>query len=217
MRRRPLAAVLLALVSSGTACQIIWSYDDFEDRPGTAGSAGSAGSGAGGGAGSGAGSDAGSDAGGGTGGGAGSDDAGSANGLACDTGADCQSGNCEPGLDGGTVCCGASCGTCQTCDGDGGACAPVPAGEPGPGCPESVAACNGAGDCKLLNGSVCQDGGEDFCLSGVCTNGICCATECPACQKCAGDGSGCVNKPFLSQDGRCSTFWKVCDGNGHCA
>ncbi len=47
MRSRPLAAILLTLAFS--ACQLVWSYNDFKDQPSTGGSAPSSSSSSGGG------------------------------------------------------------------------------------------------------------------------------------------------------------------------
>jgi hypothetical protein len=186
MRSRALAIILLTLSVSAAACKLIWGYDDFKDQPGAGGG------------------DAGSDA-----------PEKTANGLSCEAGTDCRSGNCEPGLDGGTVCCAAACGTCQTCSGNAAACAPVAKSAHGPGCTGSMV-CDGAGGCKVPNGGACTDAGSAGCLSGTCMGATCCAMACPACQGCTGDGSGCSNSPACSTDTRCTTVSMTCDGNGNC-
>jgi hypothetical protein len=209
MRSRALAAILLTLPISAAACQLVWSYDNFGDQPGPGGSGDDAGRDAGSDAEGDAESDAASDA--------ESEDAGAANGLACEAGADCKSGNCEPGPGdaGGTVCCAASCGMCQTCDDDGETCELVPQGSPGAGCTGGVA-CDGAGTCKGKNGEPCpEDGGAAVCVSGICTSGTCCGVECPACKVCNKEGSGCANSGVV-YDPRCMTPFKVCNGFGGC-
>lgn len=45
MRSRPVAAILLTLAFPTAACQLLWSYDDFKDKPGATSSSGSASSG----------------------------------------------------------------------------------------------------------------------------------------------------------------------------
>lgn len=69
MRPRPLVAILLTLVPSAAACQLVWSYDDFRDQSGTGGHAQSSSSSSGGGEDSKASSSSSSSGGGGSGGG----------------------------------------------------------------------------------------------------------------------------------------------------
>lgn len=147
------------------------------------------------------------------------DAAGGSNGDPCAADGDCQSGACVAELGGASICCASRCTVCEVCAAGGAACAPLPEGRTAPSC-DGALACDGAGQCKVKNGGGCPpDGGDGICLSGQCTfEGACCVTKCPACQACAEDGSGCVNKPFGTYDPRCvSGVGHGCNGKGDCA
>src|SRR5581483_4665356 len=131
-------------------------------------------------------------------------------GTACGTnnGA-CASGHCADG-----VCCSvATCATCNTCNGaTPGSCGISPLG-PGNGCSAAGQTCDGAGNCRLANGATCP--GSSPCLSGNCTDGVCCDLACSgACQRCnlAGSMGTCKTSP-LGTAGRTACANNIlCDG-----
>lgn len=94
----------------------------------------------------------------------------------CGMSGDCLSGNCVDG-----VCCDTACsGTCEACDIVPGVCSPRPDGTD----PEAECAgadtCNGAGDCRCVDGMV--NGDE----TGIDCGGSICGALCPAGQGCIG-------------------------------
>ncbi|HRI69678.1 MAG TPA: hypothetical protein PK156_35860, partial [Polyangium sp.] len=110
------------------------------------------------------------------------------NGAACSSGSTCSSGYCVDG-----VCCNSSCtAICQACTaakkggGPDGVCSNVAGGtDPDNEC--SFADCNGVGACGVVvrygNGTPCTSGMQ--CSSGLCTDGVCCATDCTGtCLRC---------------------------------
>jgi len=106
----------------------------------------------------------------------------------------CLSNHCIDG-----VCCNTTCtGTCQACDvaGSVGACTLIPFNQdPDDECVDG--ACDGAGTCKLSDGIGCGVGTD--CLSGECTDGVCCDDPCGGnCEACdlAGSVGACTLVPF---------------------
>lgn len=88
-------------------------------------------------------------------------------GADCSGGGACASGHCVDG-----VCCGVSCtGVCMGCDAaqDYAACTFTSAYQNNADCTEGQA-CDGAGQCKLLDGESCIQNTQ--CLSGDCTGGL---------------------------------------------
>src|SRR5581483_2111854 len=132
-----------------------------------------------------------------------------ANGTPCTIDGNCTSGHCADG-----VCCSAaSCATCNTCNGaTPGSCGISPLG-PGNGCSAAGQTCDGAGNCRLANGATCP--GSSPCLSGNCTDGVCCDLACSgACQRCnlAGSMGTCKTSP-LGTAGRTACANNIlCDG-----
>ena len=140
------------------------------------------------------------------------------NGQACATTLECLTGTCVDG-----VCCGvASCPACQSCAVPGnGTCGDIPAG------PDSITpntcigfnSCDGAGNCKKIDGQTCAAMTE--CLSGNCVDGVCCGVaSCPACQSCALSSNGtCGNitsgMPDIVAPNTCMGM-STCDGSGKC-
>jgi hypothetical protein len=80
--------------------------------------------------------------------------------------------------------------------------------------------CNPKGACKKTPAQACALGVE--CLSGVCSDGVCCSTGCSlACKSCnvTGLAGACSNIPAMQHDsnpaGTCSGV-NFCDGKGAC-
>ena len=107
---------------------------------------------------------------------------------------------------------GATGGGADATGGTGGAPAPsnvdaaiaCPAGREGPGC-------------KQAPGSTCAS--DEVCASGLCIDGVCCATACPVCQSCTGPGGTCQNLPARARDDSAPNFCpgkSLCDGQGRC-
>ncbi len=95
----------------------------------------------------------------------------------------CDTAYCTDG-----VCCeSVTCGTCQACNvaGAAGACTNVPKGGKDPDtCTSLTSSCNGSGLCTLDKGQPCTADAQ--CLSGFCTDGICCDRRCNgACNACS--------------------------------
>jgi hypothetical protein len=167
----------------------------------------------------------------------------------CGTDGKCQSGACER-YQQGTACQGAACpasGTTftpgGTCDGAGTCVVPASSSCFPFGCGISAckATCAADGDCAMpascisgscglkTNGAVCSGGTE--CKSGVCAQGVCCATACNGtCMSCALSASGAAGtcSPIAAGGadpaGKCSDKGAAscgttgfCDGNGACA
>ncbi|HMY17251.1 MAG TPA: VCBS repeat-containing protein, partial [Polyangium sp.] len=100
-----------------------------------------------------------------------------ANGVACTSAAQCQSGYCADG-----VCCDSWClGNCMACSaakkggGTDGVCGFV-ANDKDDDNECWAGACNGAGVCKQYNGLPCTD--KSQCLSNYCADGVCCGNIC---------------------------------------
>jgi hypothetical protein len=126
-------------------------------------------------------------------------------GQACTNNDDCGSGNCEPAVGGGDVCCAE-------------------------GCQAGVEACTTAGACQIVprvNGSAC--GANNQCVSGSCQQGRCCPADCGgACEVCSTRGvceipaagaEGCNPVNCAAQNTTCRTFANIgnlCEGVGDC-
>jgi hypothetical protein len=105
-------------------------------------------------------------------------------GTPCDVAHPCGSGfYCVDGVCCSTLC-NAACQTCST-----GTCQPVTNGDDITECTGNFT-CNGSGQCKLKTGRTCTNPDGSECASGICKDGVCCATACTtACQTCAAGGS----------------------------
>jgi hypothetical protein len=144
----------------------------------------------------------------------------STNGQACPGGnANCLSGFCTDG-----VCCGSvSCPACQSCAlGANGTCANVPAG-PDTTSPNTCmgnSTCDAAGACKSIDGQACTL--PTTCLSGNCTDSVCCESTCTAqCKSCNVPNfeGTCTDIPINMIDSNASmtcNFANACDGAGNC-
>lgn len=148
-------------------------------------------------------------------------------GKQCSAGSDCGTGNCADG-----VCCNTACaGTCQACTtakkggGADGVCGSIAVGLPdsAPVC-GGTKACDGANNCKKVDGQTCAAGPE--CVSGSCADGVCCNTTCngtclacTAALKGSGNDGVCGNIPINLPDTSATTTCagtSSCDGNGVC-
>ncbi len=159
----------------------------------------------------------------------------------CASSSTCDSGYCSDG-----VCCNARCdGLCMSCASaltgtSDGICTFTNALlESSDECIGPVA-CNGEGSCfSGQAGSTCSADGE--CISGHCTDGVCCATKCDGiCEKCnalgqcqplansedsgtCDDARGCTTPPCsCGATGECLAVGGSCSdastcGSGHCA
>jgi hypothetical protein len=128
----------------------------------------------------------------------------------------CASGLCVDG-----VCCDTTCGqACHACNvpGTEGVCAPDAALVGTQDACSSNEVCNAAGSCKLNNGELCGNDGT-LCVSGNCTDGVCCGTACTqACHACDVPGSEGVCAPDPAANGLPDTcnLNEVCDATGSC-
>ncbi len=132
----------------------------------------------------------------------------------CETAGDCLDRRCADGF-----CCDKPCeGACKACNVEGseGLCVLVPEGEdPDGDCPgEDV--CGPEGECVALDGAACEAGAD--CLSGRCSDGLCCAERCARCHGCAEPGSEgtCAPRPRGSDPGDECEGALLCDGAGGC-
>ena len=152
---------------------------------------------------------------------------------ACNVGADCDdkvgqvcssNGSCLSSFCVDGVCCESACNSaCKSCNSSGsvGICSNVPAGQTDNN-PTNICTgsneCDGNGVCRKVTGSLCALAAE--CLSGHCTDGVCCNTACGSiCKACDTPGSAgvCTNVPFGQGDvGTCSGITQTCDGAGAC-
>ena len=117
--------------------------------------------------------------------------------------------NCASGFCVGGVCCGvASCtGACQSCSvaGHEGICMRAAVGMEVPGSCSDGQACDGSGNCKASNGTVCSS--ASVCASGFCVDGVCCES------KCAG---ACVSCNQAGRVGQCSPYAAGSDPEREC-
>ncbi|MEY4548498.1 MAG: hypothetical protein RL685_4693 [Pseudomonadota bacterium] len=114
-------------------------------------------------------------------------------GSACSADAECGSGNCEPAVGGGSVCCVEPCTGGSVCSGDG-VCVS----------PESDL------------GGACA--GDEDCVGGRCFDGVCCDSECgTACERCniPGQVGRCTAEAVGAQDPLCPAGLE-CAGRGQC-
>jgi hypothetical protein len=137
-------------------------------------------------------------------------------GALCVASTECASGFCSDG-----VCCSNVCtGPCRSCNQPSatGICQGYPIGtDPEVEC-QSGTTCNGAGACgtvsppNLANGQLCSSGSQ--CLSGFCTDGVCCDTACNSpCQAC---GSGTCLAVKKTDDVPECTGTMTCNPRGMC-
>jgi hypothetical protein len=144
-------------------------------------------------------------------------------GQGCSAGTECMSGNC-PADD--SVCCDTLCdGTCDAClavksGGTDGVCSDVPFDQDPDGECGAASQCNGADECKLIDGETC--GGDTDCLNGHCVDGVCCDTACNGtCYACSAAKTGGTDGvcDFVTintnPDGDCVAN-NACDGAGAC-
>ncbi len=135
------------------------------------------------------------------------------NGSPCLANGECASGICVDG-----VCCNNACnGDCQTCNkaGSVGMCAPVAAGQQDMCVVGST--CDATGNCKKSQGGACAFGSE--CLSGFCTDNVCCENACSGtCKTCnLGAMPGvCNNVPTNTDPANECSGADVCNGGGAC-
>ncbi|MFO0588354.1 MAG: hypothetical protein U0441_12470 [Polyangiaceae bacterium] len=137
-----------------------------------------------------------------------------------DAGNPCQNnGQCSSGFCVDTVCCNSACvGLCQRCNdaGNNGLCIATLAGQdPDNECP-GADACNGQGACAKQTGGTCSLDIE--CLSGVCSNGLCCDAVCTGpCNRCDLPGlNGTCSAISSGQTAQGCSGNQVCDGAGNC-
>ena len=138
-------------------------------------------------------------------------------GTACTTNDSCASGFCADG-----VCCVNDCaGPCRSCNqpGSNGVCLGYALGtDPEMECATGMT-CNGAGACgkappptSKANGELCNGASE--CMSGFCTDGVCCNSACNApCQNC---GTGACQAVKSGQDVPECVSPKTCNSHGSC-
>ena len=138
-------------------------------------------------------------------------------GAACTSNTSCASGFCADG-----VCCANDCaGTCRSCNqpASNGLCLGYPLGtDPEMECTTGMT-CNGAGACgkappptSKANGELCGAAGE--CMSGFCTDGVCCNSACNApCQSCS---TGACQAVKSGQDVPECVSPKTCNSHGSC-
>jgi hypothetical protein len=123
------------------------------------------------------------------------------------------------GSGGGTPCASASdCpgvdDACKSRTCDGGTCsmAHVSAGTM---C-NQTGACDGAGECKFINGIACQL--DTQCFSSYCVDGVCCNSACnETCRACSGQNNNGVCTPIAvgaDPDNECANG--ACNGAGAC-
>ena len=136
-------------------------------------------------------------------------------GLACTTGSQCTSGFCADG-----ICCDGACkGTCEQCvvSATGvGSCVKVAQGKLDPAtCSGPAKACDGKGQCLLVNGQACASAAS--CVSGFCVDGACCDAACTgSCRSCDQAPSKGQCKPVTAgKDDTCQGICEACD-NGKC-
>ena len=140
----------------------------------------------------------------------------------CTSAGQCLSGQC---ID--KVCCHTTCaGTCMSCGVPGslGFCVPILSGQQDntpPGTCAGDKVCNGKGECLIAQGKACTK--HTACLTGYCTDKVCCNTACMnQCKACDVNKKGLcgfvpagqpdkVAKDLCDKGGT-----KACDGKGNC-
>jgi hypothetical protein len=132
-----------------------------------------------------------------------------ANGNSCSGNADCVSNKCVDGY-----CCDTNCtGNCEACNVAGalGSCTPIVAGtDPDNDCGGPTSVCDGAGNCKTIDGAGCNNGSD--CVSGYCPSddGVCCDSAC------SGLCEGCLQSKTGMSDGTCALVTGNSDPDGEC-
>ncbi len=137
----------------------------------------------------------------------------SEDGFHCGSDANCYGGHCADGY-----CCNEACsGPCDVCDAQfqEGVCKHLTDGMPSAECPPSTACWGGV--CKGNAGAPCAQASD--CVSGACTDGVCCLDFCsPAltCKRCM-PGTGLCKNIAAGQDpdDECPGA-QTCNGNGAC-
>jgi len=129
----------------------------------------------------------------------------SKDGQGCGQATECASGACVD-----ETCCDSACDDpCLTCVT--GECAAVTNAEDPPLCADTLA-CDARGVCKLRDAQQCDVGDE--CLSAICKDGVCCATECTEpCFTCA--TGACLAVAAQDDDPEC-TGDSTCTAAGAC-
>lgn len=115
------------------------------------------------------------------------------NGSVCQGAAQCGSGNCEPAVGGGTVCCAASCVAGLLCNSDGVCVSP-----------------------EADLGAACVSNGD--CVGGRCVDGVCCDSDCSdTCEVCNAPGQEgrCAADTSGEVDPACAPGTE-CAGRGLC-
>jgi len=134
-------------------------------------------------------------------------------GATCEDAAACLSGFCADGR-----CCDRACdGECEACDQEPspGSCLAVRERADADTC-DGGRACDGLGACKLELAGECESDAE--CISGYCTDGLCCDTSCTAaCRACNLPGSegSCAEVKGAEDPPVCASF-AGCDAWGEC-
>jgi Calcium-binding EGF domain len=133
-------------------------------------------------------------------------------GLQCQSGDQCASGNCVDG----SCCQVGSCGPCERCAGPTGACVPVASAQDLDTC-AGDRVCDINAVCKTRVGLSCQ--ANDECISGACTDGVCCTTACTGvCQSClqATMLGACSRVVDVVDPDTCSGVGRVCGVSPAC-
>lgn len=149
-------------------------------------------------------------------------------GYGCAADSDCASGSfCTDG-----VCCESkACASCETCAGtEPGRCTPIAKNASDPKSCSGASACDGNGRCAGALGGTCAAGAD--CASGFCVSGVCCDSACDATNDCVtciaadqatptGVGLCGRKKSGLCTDGACTRAQDcaagyVCGANARC-
>jgi hypothetical protein len=148
----------------------------------------------------------------------------SPNGASCSMAGQCLSGFCADG-----VCCNSGCTeTCKSCaiTGNIGICSLLANNTQDPNATTPCTGgyrCDGTGVCKGLNSVPCTM--DTQCLSGYCTDGLCCNTRCSdsLCRSCASslnagaDGTCGFTKAGIDPRNECNGGTPNCNGAGMCS
>ncbi|MBI3180589.1 MAG: hypothetical protein HYZ28_00345 [Myxococcales bacterium] len=132
-------------------------------------------------------------------------------GQPCDAGSSCSTGYCVDG-----VCCWQfGCGLCEACNlpPDAGVCRSVRNAQDPDTC-AVTRACSSFGACLDFNGQPCDAGTS--CASGLCTDGVCCASICGLCRTCNGADAGNCQPVVNAPDPDSCSGTRICDGTATC-